>query len=65
MPQVGRRAHRSEGMVTEFPCPICNADIQVDGDEEAGDSIWCHYCGVPCKLTRPPSDPECELEEDV
>ncbi len=52
-------------MVTEFPCPICNADIQVDGDEEAGDSIWCHYCGVPCKLTRPPSDPECEVEEDV
>lgn len=36
--------------MVELICPICSADVPMDGEEEAGDSITCAYCFSPLKL---------------
>ncbi len=49
----------------EVSCPICDADIPLNGDERAGDEIYCAYCGAPCKLSQPKDDEgEMDAEED-
>lgn len=48
-------------------CPICDADIELAGDERTGEQIYCAYCGAPFTLTYlPPSEGETgfEVEED-
>ena len=39
-------------MATETVCPICDADIPLDGDEDSGDLILCSYCNVTFKMLR-------------
>ena len=39
-------------MVNELECPICDANIPLDGDEKQGDLVLCSYCKVPFKLLR-------------
>jgi hypothetical protein len=39
-------------MVTSLECPICEADIPLDGDENSGDLILCSYCKVTFKVLR-------------
>ncbi len=39
-------------MSTELECPICDADIPLDGSEKAGDLLLCSYCKVTFKLLR-------------
>jgi hypothetical protein len=48
----------------ETSCPICNADVPLDGDERQGDTVYCAYCKAPLKIKD--SDPEAgvEVEED-
>lgn len=45
-------------------CPICNADFPLQGDEPAGEEVFCLYCGAPCRLTANAADDACEVEED-
>ncbi len=49
----------------DVSCPICSADIPLNGDECAGDEIYCMYCGAPCKLAQVQDDgDELDAEED-
>jgi hypothetical protein len=52
--------------VRDASCPICNADVPTAGDERAGDTVYCTYCGAPLKITRKATAEEeaDELEED-
>jgi hypothetical protein len=45
-------------------CPICQADVPLAGDEQAGDEVACTYCGAPCRLVGGKDHEELELEED-
>jgi len=38
----------------DLSCPICNADLPLNGDERKGDEIFCTYCGAPCRLAVNP-----------
>jgi hypothetical protein len=39
-------------MANEVICPICEAEIPLDGDEEPGDLLLCSYCKVTLKMLR-------------
>jgi uncharacterized Zn-finger protein len=39
-------------MAKEMICPICDADIPMEGDEKPGDLILCSYCKVTFKLLK-------------
>ena len=39
-------------MAKELTCPICEADIPLDGDEETGDLILCSYCKMTLKMIK-------------
>ena len=39
-------------MSTDLQCPICEADILLDGDEKPGNLILCSYCDVTFKLLK-------------
>jgi hypothetical protein len=39
-------------MSIELECPICDADIPLDGDERTGDFVLCSFCKVTFKLVR-------------
>lgn len=43
---------RRKKMVKDMVCPICDADIPMDGDEKPGDLILCSYCKVTFKLLK-------------
>ena len=36
----------------ELVCPICEADIPLDGDEKPGDLILCSYCKMTLKMIK-------------
>ena len=38
----------------DLSCPICNADLPLNGDERKGDEIFCTYCGASCRLAVNP-----------
>ena len=38
-------------MGSDFPCPICSADIDV-GDARVGEEVFCSYCGAPARVVR-------------
>ncbi len=39
-------------MSTELECPICDADVPLDGDEATGDLVLCSFCKVTFKLLK-------------
>lgn len=39
-------------MAIELECPVCEADIPLEGDEESGDLMMCSYCKGTFKLLR-------------
>jgi len=48
-------------------CPVCDADLELAGDERTGEQIYCTYCGAPFTLTRIPASEDeegFEVEED-
>ena len=49
--------------VRTVSCPICNADVPMDGDEREGDVVYCAYCEAPLKVGSRGAT-EIELEED-
>jgi hypothetical protein len=63
---IGRRSDPEGVMRSELSCPICNADVPMNGDEKRGDEVFCTYCGAPLTLIGCSDDPEdLELEEDL
>ena len=49
-------------MSIELDCPICDADIPLDGDEKPGDLILCSFCKVTFKMSK--KKEKWVLEED-
>jgi len=49
-------------MSIELECPVCDADIPLDGDEKPGDLILCSFCNVTFKLLKKKNN--WVLEED-
>jgi hypothetical protein len=49
--------------VKDVNCPVCQADIPLNGDEIPGSEIYCTYCGAPCRLSGNPEE-DAEAEED-
>ncbi len=43
-------------MAVVLECPICNADIPLDGDEKTGDFVLCSYCKVTFTLIKKKDD---------
>jgi len=39
-------------MAEELICPICEAEIPLDGDEELGDLVMCSYCKMTLKMLK-------------
>ncbi len=39
-------------MSTEIECPICDADIPLEGNEQTGDLVLCSFCKVTFKLIK-------------
>lgn len=39
-------------MAKELECPVCEADLPLDGDEKPGDLIVCSYCKVTLKILK-------------
>ena len=44
-------------------CPMCDADVPVDGDEKPGTEVYCPYCQTPL-LVQVNKDDESFFEED-
>jgi hypothetical protein len=39
-------------MSEELECPVCDADIPLDGDERSGDLVLCSFCKMTFKILR-------------
>lgn len=39
-------------MANELICPICEAEIPLDGDEKPGDLVLCSYCKMTLKMLK-------------
>jgi hypothetical protein len=39
-------------MTVVLECPLCEADIPLDGDEKPGELIVCSYCQTTYKMLR-------------
>jgi hypothetical protein len=39
-------------MAKELLCPVCEAEIPLDGDEKSGDLIMCSYCQMTLKMVK-------------
>jgi len=45
--------------IPDLCCPVCSADLPLNGDEKRGDEIFCTFCGSPFRLQiRPKSKDE-------
>lgn len=36
----------------QMQCPICDADIPLDGDEKSGDLLLCSYCKMTLRILK-------------
>ena len=48
----------------EPACPVCDADLPLNGDERPGEAITCAYCGSPCRLVKKAEAEDFSAEED-
>jgi len=39
-------------MAEDLVCPICDADIPLDGDEKSGDLVMCSYCKTTLRVVK-------------
>jgi hypothetical protein len=47
----------------ELTCPVCGADVLLNGDERSGDLTFCSYCDVELRLRREDDQWEAEPED--
>ncbi len=43
---------RDSSMAKDLECPVCDADIPLEGNEKPGDLVLCSYCKVTFKLIK-------------
>jgi DNA-directed RNA polymerase subunit RPC12/RpoP len=51
--------------MSDIPCPICSADIPLDGDEKDGQTVYCTYCSTPLMVRKQYEDSPITLIEDT
>ena len=47
-----------------YSCPVCDADLTLDGDEKPGDTIFCSYCNSTIKIYAVRGSEELKLVDD-
>jgi len=47
-----------------YECPVCDADLILDGDEEPGDAVYCSYCSSTIKIYRMRGSDDFKLVDD-
>jgi DNA-directed RNA polymerase subunit RPC12/RpoP len=48
----------------DYKCPVCDADITLDGDEGPGDAVYCSYCNSTIKIYRSRGSDDLKLVDD-
>ncbi|MCK5351008.1 hypothetical protein KAJ77_00435 [bacterium] len=48
----------------DYKCPICDAELILDGDEGAGDTVYCSYCSSTIKVYGVRASDELKLVDD-
>lgn len=51
-------------MQKTYSCPVCDAELVMDGDEKPGDVIYCSYCSSTIKIHRKKGSDEFKLIDD-
>ncbi|NOY87752.1 MAG: hypothetical protein GXP52_10725 [Deltaproteobacteria bacterium] len=49
----------------DIPCPVCRADVPLDGTERNGQTVFCAFCLCPLKVIRRSPDDPITLVEDI
>lgn len=47
-----------------YKCPICDADLTLDGDERPGEPIYCSYCNSTIKVYGIKGSDDLKLVDD-
>ena len=48
----------------ELDCPVCDADLLLDGDEKPGDQVYCSYCNSTIKVRAARGSDDLDLVDD-
>ena len=48
----------------EYSCPVCDADVNLDGDERPGETLFCSYCNSTLKIYRVKGSDDFKLVDD-
>ena len=48
----------------EYTCPVCDADLLLDGDEKPGDYVFCSYCSSTIKIHAAEGSDDYDLIDD-
>ena len=51
-------------IMKDYKCPVCDADINLDGDEKPGDAVYCSYCSSTIKIYAKRGSDEFKLVDD-
>jgi hypothetical protein len=47
-----------------YSCPVCDADLSLDGDERPGDEIFCSFCSSTIKIRAVKGSDDLDLLDD-
>ncbi len=36
--------------MVDYKCPVCDADLTLDGDEKPGNTVYCSFCNSTIKV---------------
>lgn len=50
--------------VKDYTCPVCEADLLMNGDEKPGDYLYCSYCNSSIKINAVKGSEDFELVDD-
>jgi transcription elongation factor Elf1 len=48
----------------DYSCPVCDADLSLDGNEKPGDEIYCSYCGCSIRIRAIKGSDDLDLVND-
>jgi len=48
----------------DYKCPVCDADLTLDGDEGPGDQIFCSFCNSTIKIYSARNSDDFKLIDD-
>ena len=48
----------------DYKCPVCDAELILDGDERAGDTVYCSFCSSTIKVYSSKASDDLKLVDD-